>query len=138
MLSSYPAADKRRVFLASRSLFSGQNAHIRQARAIRKIVEKQSKPFVSLVKDFGFHQTTEIIKALLEEQIFESELKARKEFPELFQTSPARNVQHTESENDAARSEAEALEDYHSPGLNDNRGVNSSRIQAPENRKILR
>lgn len=53
-----------------------------------------------------------MIKTLLERQIFESELKAKIEFPGLFQTSPAGGLQHTESENDTAHSEAEALEGF--------------------------
>jgi len=51
------------------------------------------------------------VKALLDQRVFESELKAKIAFPELFQTSPARDVQRNESENDAARSVAEALEE---------------------------
>jgi hypothetical protein len=38
-------------------------------------------------------------------------LKAKTAFPELFQLSPARDVHRTASENNAARSEAEALEE---------------------------
>lgn len=38
-------------------------------------------------------------------------MKAKIEFPELFQSSPARDVQRATSENDAARSEAAALEE---------------------------
>jgi hypothetical protein len=50
-----------------------------------------------------------IIKVLLEQRIFESELKAKIAFPKLFRLSPIRNIQRTASENNTARSEVEAL-----------------------------
>ena len=64
-----------------------------------------------MIKDFGFDKVVDIVKTLLDQRVFESELKAKIAFPELFQTSPARDVQRNESENDAARSAAEALEE---------------------------
>jgi hypothetical protein len=64
-----------------------------------------------LITDFGFDKIVDIVKALLDQCIFESELKAKIAFPELFQTSPARDVQRNESEDDAARSAAEVLEE---------------------------
>lgn len=63
------------------------------------------------MKDFGIDKIVDIIRNLLEYRIFEPELQAKMEFPELFRTSPARDVQRTTSENDAVRSEAEALEE---------------------------
>ena len=65
----------------------------------------------------------------MDQRVFESKLKAKIAFPELFQTSPARDVQRNESENNAARSAAEALEELTSAsergGLgNDHEGDN--------------
>ena len=121
MISKYPTTDKRRVFLASRSVFSGQNVHIRKAKKIRETVLRYSSLFEPLVNDFGIDKTTDIIKILLDQKIFQSELKAKIEFPELYQISPARSLQHAASENDAARSEAEAL-----GGLEPTDGVDNS------------
>jgi hypothetical protein len=64
-----------------------------------------------LIRDFGFDKVANIVKTLLDQRVFESELKAKITFPELFQTSPARDVQYNDSENDAARSVAKALEE---------------------------
>ena len=46
--------------------------------------------------------------------VYQSELKAKIVFPELFVSSPARDLQRAESENDAARSAAEALDELES------------------------
>ena len=124
-MSKYPTADKRRVFLASRSVFSGQNVHIRRAKKIRETVLQYSSLFKPLVNDFGINKTTDIIKILLEQKIFESELKAKIEFPELYQISPARSLQHAALETDAARSEAEVL-----GGMEPTDGVDNSNIPA--------
>jgi hypothetical protein len=51
-------------------------------------------------------------------------LKAKIAFPELFRTTPSRGIQRAESENDAVRSEAEALEDLLSADETEERGDN--------------
>jgi len=111
MTISHSSAENRRVFLAYRSLFSGPNANIRQARKIRSVVQEHASSFGPLLKDFGSEKTVEILKALLETRVFESDIQAKIAFPELFQITPARSVQRAASENEAARSEAEALEE---------------------------
>jgi hypothetical protein len=108
---AYSSADGRRVFLAYRTVFTGPHAHIRKSKKVREVIEQHGGSFQSLIKDFGFDKVVDIVKTLLDQRVFESELKAKIAFPELFQTSPARDVQRNESENDAARSVAEALEE---------------------------
>ena len=61
---------------------------------------------------------------MLNGRIFQSELKAKIEFPELFRTIPSRDVQRAETQNDAVRSEAEALEDLLSADDTEERGDN--------------
>jgi hypothetical protein len=112
----HSTAEKRRVFLAYRSLFSGDNANLRQAKPIRKLVNKHLSSFGALIKDFGSSKTVDILKALLEVRVFESDIQAKIAFPELFQTTPSRSVQRAAFENEAARSEAEALEELVSGG----------------------
>lgn len=99
------------MFLAYRAVFAGNNVHIRKHKKILDNVLAHKSSFGPLIKDFGTDKIVEILRNLLERRIFESELQAKVEFPELFQTSPARDVQRFKSENDAARSEAEALEE---------------------------
>jgi hypothetical protein len=98
------SADRRRVFLAYRTVFTGPQAQIRKSKKVREVIEQHRESFKPLIKDFGFNKVVDIVKTLLDQRVFESELKAKTAFPELFQTSPARNVQRNESENDAARS----------------------------------
>lgn len=104
-------ADEKRVFLAYRAIFDGNNAQIRQPKAILKVVSKHRKSSQSLLRGLGETHVIATLKKLLERKIFESELEAKLAFPDLFTTSPAQDVQHTASEADAAKSEAEALED---------------------------
>ncbi|KAL5330312.1 hypothetical protein ACEPPN_003838 [Leptodophora sp. 'Broadleaf-Isolate-01'] len=104
-------ADRRRVFLAYRTVFTGPHVHIRKPKKVREVIEQHQGSFQPLLRDFGFDKVAEIVKTLLDQRVFESELKAKIAFPELFQTSAARDVQRNESENDAARSVAEALEE---------------------------
>jgi len=77
-------------------------------------VNSHQSSFKPLIKDFGVPKIVDILRILLEARIFESELQAKVEFPELFRSSPVREVQRTASENDAARSESQALEEIES------------------------
>ncbi|KAH8587971.1 hypothetical protein B0O99DRAFT_731242 [Bisporella sp. PMI_857] len=108
---AHSSADRRRVFLAYRTVFTGPQAHIRRTKKVREVIEQHRSSFKSLIQDFGLNKVVDIVKALLDQCVFESELKAKVIFPELFHTSPTRDVQRNESENDAARSAAEALEE---------------------------
>jgi hypothetical protein len=119
-------ADKRRVFLAFRSVFVGERAQLRKSKKISELIQKHSASFGPLFKDFRAAKINEIVKVLLEARIFESELKAKIAFPELFQISPAREEQRAASQDEVARSEAGALEDIASVGdveeVDDNSG----------------
>ena len=92
-------------------MFTGPHAQIRKSKKVREVIEQHKGSFEPLIKDFGFNKVVDIVKSLLDQRIFESELQAKIAFPELFQTSAARDVQRNTSENDAARSVAEALEE---------------------------
>ena len=61
-------------------------------------------------RKFGRNIVIDIIASLAEKGIFQSELKAKLAFPELYQVSAARSLQHDASEQEAARSEAKAFE----------------------------
>ncbi|KAI0377581.1 hypothetical protein F5Y04DRAFT_264163 [Hypomontagnella monticulosa] len=104
-------ADKRRVYLACRAIFTGDKALLRRAKKVREEVEKRQYALGSLTQDLGVEKVVEIARDLLERRVFESELKAKVEFPELFLSSLDQEVQREASEIDAARSTAEALEE---------------------------
>ncbi|RYP90803.1 hypothetical protein DL770_003064 [Monosporascus sp. CRB-9-2] len=101
--------DKRRVYLACRGVFTGDKAHIRQLKKVRKVVEQHKASLRTLIQDLGEEKTIEAVRDLLERRIFESELRAKIEFPELFHSSPKQEIQREASEIDAARSAAEAI-----------------------------
>ncbi|RYP85783.1 hypothetical protein DL769_000891 [Monosporascus sp. CRB-8-3] len=101
--------DKRRVYLACRGVFTGDKAHIRQLKKVRKVIEEHKTSLRTLIDDLGKDKTIETVRDLLERRIFESELRAKIEFPELFHSSPNQEIQREASENDAARTAAEAI-----------------------------
>lgn len=103
--------DQQRIFLAYRALFEGQNAHVRQPKAIRKILISSKKSSSPLVLSLGLDRVVSVIKGLLERGIFSSELKAKLAFPVLYETSPEQDARHEASDAGAAREEAEALQE---------------------------
>ena len=117
-------ADEQRVFLAYRAIFDGNNAQIRQSKAILKVVSKHRKSSRALLRGLEDKYIVGILKNLLERRVFESEVEAKSAFPNLFTTTLAQNVQHDTLEADAARSEAEALENVVSLEEVIDRGLN--------------
>lgn len=101
----------KRVFLAYRAIFDGTKAELRKRKAILKVVSQHRKANKSILKDLGEKHVLDSLKKLLEQKIFQSEVQAQLAFPDLYTTSLALEVQHNASEADAARTEAEALED---------------------------
>lgn len=78
-------------------------------------MERHQNALRPLIHDFGIEKVIEILTVLLSGWIFQSELKANIAFPDIFRTTPSRDVQHAESGNDAVRSDAEALDNVLSP-----------------------
>jgi hypothetical protein len=76
-------AERQSVYLAYRELFSGKNALVRNKKAILNIV--RATPTIK--PPVGQHfkrKTIPILRALLNDRIFEQEEQARKEFPEFW------------------------------------------------------
>lgn len=107
----FSAADQHRVYLACRPIFAGDNALVRKTKRVRNLILQHKKALRPLIQDFTFERVVNIVKHLLEKEIFQSDVKAKVEFPELFHSSPVRTAQRAASEDDAARSAAEALEE---------------------------
>lgn len=51
-----------------------------------------------------------VVRSLLEQQVFKSTLKAKIRFPEVFEVSPAQSAERSASEKEAVRSEADAIQ----------------------------
>ncbi|KAF1979850.1 hypothetical protein BU23DRAFT_637267 [Bimuria novae-zelandiae CBS 107.79] len=86
-------AERIRVYLVCRAIFTGQNAQLRKQTKIRELVEGHKTSLEPLTGDLGIHHVVDIIRDLLDERIFQSELKAKVEFPGLFVSSPERDIQ---------------------------------------------
>ncbi len=103
--------DERLVYLALKNVFKGNDAQVRNSKTIRKIIQKQQKDinFKTLVHAHNIDNICNVAKSLLEQQIFESTLKAKIRFPEVFEVSPAQSAERATSEAGAARTEADAI-----------------------------
>lgn len=78
---------------------------------MKELVEQSRNSLKMLLEDLGHDAVIAILRSLLEGKIFESEIRAKIEFPELFRSSTIRDVQRQASEADAANSTAEALDE---------------------------
>ncbi|KAH8656439.1 hypothetical protein BGZ61DRAFT_434384 [Ilyonectria robusta] len=105
------ANSRKRVYISCRAIFSGNNAQVRKQKKVKELVEKSRKSLKTLLQDLGHDTVIAILRSLLEGKIFESEIRAKIEFPELFRSSTIRDVQRQASEADAANSTAEALDE---------------------------
>lgn len=124
MAPAIKEAEKRRVYLATRAIFTGEKAMLRRQSKIRNEITKRSVAMASLTKDMGLQKVLDISRELLEKRIFESNLKAKVEFPELFQSSLEQDAFREGSELDAARSMSEVLENIaETDGEGENAGV---------------
>ena len=101
---------RRRIFLTARTVFVGPSARVRDRKDIRPLISRHPDTFSQLNSAFGKDIVVDVICSLLESGIFESELRAKLAFPELYQVSAVRTLQHDVSEQNAARSEAEAID----------------------------
>jgi len=104
---------RRLVYVQCRPIFSGQNAHQRKVKKITALVEG-SKSLQPLLRDIGKDKLLKVLQSLLDKGIFESELQAKVEFPDLFRPSPQREAQRHASELSAARFTAEVLSEISS------------------------
>ncbi|KAL9002129.1 MAG: hypothetical protein Q9188_004921 [Gyalolechia gomerana] len=103
--------DQQRIFLAYRALFEGQNAGVRQAKSIRKILRSGRTLSSPLVQSLGFEKVVSVLKELLQRKVFSSELNAKLAFPVLYETSPEQEARHEASDEGAAKEEAQALQE---------------------------
>jgi hypothetical protein len=83
--------DERLVYLAFKNVFKGANAQVRRPKKIRDLVQEyeDQSSIRDLIQEHTFDKVCHVAKGLLEQQIFESTLKAKIRFPEVFEVSPA-------------------------------------------------
>jgi hypothetical protein len=110
MAKSIP--DERLVYLALKGVLQGQDVHIRREKTVRKIIQKQQNhdDIKYLIREYSIDSLCQTAKALLRDQIFESTLKAKIRFPEVFEVSPNQTAERAMSEDEAAKSEDAAIQ----------------------------
>ena len=108
-----PPPDERVVYLALKNLFKGQNAQVRKSKTVAKLIKgsNQEDAVANLLREHDFDTICTMAGRLLSAEIFESTLKAKVRFPELFDSSPAQSAEKEASEAEAARNEANAIKD---------------------------
>ncbi|RDL30367.1 Uncharacterized protein BP5553_10245 [Venustampulla echinocandica] len=107
--------DERLVYLALKNVFKGPDAQLRIPKKIRKLIQKQLEnghaELRALVAEHNINNVCNVAKALLQDSIFSSTLRAKIRFPEVFEVSPAQSAERVASEAEAARSDADAIRD---------------------------
>jgi hypothetical protein len=104
--------DERLVYLAFKGVLQSQDVHIRQEKKIRTIIQRQQNHagIQHLIQEYGIDSLCQTAKALFRDQIFESTLKAKIRFPEVFEVSPGQTAERAVSEKEAARHEDAAIQ----------------------------
>lgn len=122
--------DERLVYLALKNIFRGADAQIRKAKKVRELVQKSQRNIDvrDLIQEHNLDNVCSVAKALLEQQIFESTLKAKIRFPEVFEISPAQSAERSASEAEAARLEADAVKSVAAAQNNDDPAENSRKF----------
>jgi hypothetical protein len=97
--ASRDAALEQLVYQALRPVFSDEGAVIRQPQAIqRRIRPRSNDPAIrALISTYSFSTVCDVAATLLKQDLFGSEIKARRRFPRLFAPSLAAS-----SENDGS------------------------------------
>ncbi|KIW36015.1 uncharacterized protein PV06_11430 [Exophiala oligosperma] len=103
------------IYLAFKNIFKGKDAHVRTNKKIRKLIQvHQTKAEVrDLIAEYNVDNECNAVKSLLEQCIFESTLKAKIKFPEVFDISPAQSADRAASEAEAARAEVHVIRDIY-------------------------
>lgn len=111
---THSETEKRQVFLACKEIFTGSNAGLRKRKTIRKHITDHQDTLSTSIPNFDIQRIAKIVEDLLQKQVFELDVNAKTEFPDLFAPSPTKQTQHDVSETEAARSAEHALEEINS------------------------
>jgi len=103
--------DERLVYLALRGILQGENAGLRKLKKVKKIVEKYQNQadIKNLAREFKLESICQVAVDLLKDRVFESTLRAKARFPEVFEVSPTQTAKRAISESEAAKHEDAAI-----------------------------
>lgn len=77
-------AERLLIFVVFRAIFADDLARVRKPNKIKSIVQQHWSSCESSVGDYNIKRVVHILGNLLKDGVFESETRARAEFPELF------------------------------------------------------
>ncbi|KAJ5169018.1 uncharacterized protein N7482_004612 [Penicillium canariense] len=103
--------DERLVYLACQHIFRGSNSHVRKLKAVKGLIEQNRLALSDILREHDIDRTSTVAKKLLENRVFNSTLRARTRFPELFDVSPTQSAEREASEAEAARDEANTVQE---------------------------
>jgi len=105
--------DEKVVYLALRKILTGPEAKLRQPRAILKLIEKYQEQLdvANLIRTYNIDAVCNTVRTLLAEEIFESTLKAKNRFPELFAPSTTKGPVRQAPKAETARLEEGEIRD---------------------------
>lgn len=102
--------DERLVYLACQHIFRGSNSQVRKLKAVKGLIEQNKIALADILREYNVERTSNVAKKLLGNQVFDSTLKAKIRFPELFDVSPTQSAEREASEAEAARDEANTVQ----------------------------
>ncbi|KUM56499.1 hypothetical protein ACN42_g10714 [Penicillium freii] len=100
------APDERLIYLACQHIFRGSNSQVRKLKIVKGLIKQNELALTDILREYDIDSTSSVAKKLLESRVFDSTLKAKIRFPELFDVSPTRSAEREASEAEAARDEA--------------------------------
>lgn len=115
--------DERLVYLACRHVFRDVNSHLRKPKLIRNLIQKNTSTLTDILREYDIEGISSVVKPLLEAQVFESTLKAKIRFPELFDVSSTQSAERETSEAEAARYEANSIKEISEKEVSPSKGV---------------
>lgn len=108
--------DERVVYQTLKHVFEGKDAQTCNGKKVRKLIRNNrtsNRDIRDLVREHGIMNVSKVAAGLLEQHIFQSTIKAKLRFPELFDVSPAQTAEREETETAESRREALYLLEDH-------------------------
>ncbi|KAJ5640355.1 uncharacterized protein N7484_008217 [Penicillium longicatenatum] len=109
MVQSDP--DERLIYLACQNIFRGAYSQVRKLKTVKGLIRQNELALTDILREYDINRTSTVAKKLLESEVFDSTLKARIRFPELFDVSPTQSAEREASEAEVARDEANTVKE---------------------------
>jgi hypothetical protein len=123
MLESDP--DERLIYLACQHIFRGPNSQVRKLKTVKGLIRQNELSLTDVLREYNIDRTSNVAKKLLESQVFDSTLKAKIRFPELFDVSPTQSAEREASEAEAAKEEANTVREISASEASKDMEINS-------------